>query len=90
MLADEMIKALKESTDAPKGKKKVPSYIHRMVGFRSLEAEQRRMTDSYAITVTFDGGLMTNLRANRHEGELTMIWYCRGLSQYTRKSRCLV
>ena len=63
MLADEMIKAFKESTAAPKGKEKVPSYIHRMVGFRSLEVEQRRSTASYAITVTFDGGFMTNLRA---------------------------
>ena len=27
---------------------------------------------------------------NRHEGELTMIWYPRGLSQYTRRSRCLL
>ena len=26
---------------------------------------------------------------NRHEGELTMIWYPRDLSQYTRRSRCL-
>ena len=88
-MADKMIIVFKESTDAPEGKEKVPPYIHNMVGFRSLEAEQRRMTASYAITVTFDGGFMTNLRANRHEGELTMIWYPWGLSQYTRRSRCL-
>ena len=62
-MADKMIKVFKESTDAPEGKEKVPPYIHNMVGFRSLEAEQRRMTASYAITITFDGGFMTNLRA---------------------------
>ena len=62
MLADEMIKAFKDTTDAPEGKETVPSYIHWMVDFSSLEAEQRRSTASYAITVTFDGGFMTNMR----------------------------
>ena len=65
MLADKMVKTFKESTVAPEEKEKVPSYIHSMAGFRWLEAEQRRMTASCAITVTFDGGLMTNLRAEK-------------------------
>ena len=63
MLAEKMIKAFKEeSTTTPEGKEKVPSYIHRIVGFRSLDVEQGRMSSSEAFTVTFNGGFMTNLR----------------------------
>ena len=70
MLADKIIKAFKESTDAPEGKEKVPSYIHRMADFSSLEAEQRRSTASYAITVTFDGGFMTNMTVESKSKDL--------------------
>ena len=60
-----MIKALKEST-AIEGKEKVQLYIYMMVGFRSSGVKQGRMRSSYAITVTFDGGLGGGF--NRHEG----------------------
>ena len=46
MLADKIVKTFKDSTVAPEGKEKVPSYIHSIAGFRSLEAEKRRMTAS--------------------------------------------
>ena len=61
-----MIKALKESTATPEGKGKVQLYIYMMVGFRSSGVKQGRMRSSYAITVTFDGGLGGGF--NRHEG----------------------